>query len=363
MTSWININRSIFTRVMLSCWMLMFVGCSEPQKTNLGQSPRPVSAMLVITNAGMDGRTFPGRAKAVNEVNLGFNVAGTLIQLPIQVGQKVNKDQIIAQLDPREFESKLKLSQAESKRDEENYKRAQELIRGGHISQSDFDIVKAKWEVSQANLEIAQKSLSDTVIKAPFTGVIASLPVQNYQTVSVNQVITRLLDSSSIEMVIQIPENLITLVPYAKDIQVKFDPFPKRDFPATIKEIGNEATSDTRTYPITLTIPQPSDMPILPGMAGAASGRVDYPDKAVQNELRIPRSALVSNGTDNKSYVWIVDEKTSQVHRREVSIRNLTSTGVSVTAGLHSGEWLVIAGANSLSENEKVTILNQEGSR
>lgn len=130
----------------------------------------------------MTRRSFPGRAQADQEVDLSFKVPGLLIDRPISVGALVQQGQIIAQIDSREFVARLNSAQAEAKRDEQNLRRGQQLIKGGHISQSDYELLKTKATVSNANVDLAQKSLTDTVIKAPFKGRIASVSVKNHQT-------------------------------------------------------------------------------------------------------------------------------------------------------------------------------------
>lgn len=351
-----KINKLLVLGLMAS-FGFMILGCSESPKEK--STPRPVRSVVIGAVTDFNSRSFPGRAKAVQEVNLSFNIKGTLIELPIQIGDLVSTGQVIAKLDAREFEAKLKSAQAESKRDEQNFARAKTLITKGNISQVDYDILQAKLVVSQANVDLAEKTLADTVIKAPFNGRIASLPVKNFQNVAANQMIARLLDSSIIEMVVQIPEHLISAVPFVKDIKVQFDAFPTYKIDATIKEISNEASTDTRTYPVTLTMKQPKGVEILPGMAGKVTGHVLYPDKALENLIRIPESAIFSQTADKNAYVWVIDEKTHKVKKQQISLGELTSTGIAVNKGLKIGDRIVIAGIHSLQEGEEVALLNQ----
>ena len=97
--------------------------------------------------------------------------------------------------------------------------------------------------------------------------------MENFEDVQNKQAILRLLDDSKIEMIIDIPEHLIINAAYVKDAFVVFDAFPGREIAATIKEIGTEASSTTRTYPVTLIMDQPEDIRILPGMTG---GRLEH---------------------------------------------------------------------------------------
>lgn len=335
------------------------ISCSQNQKNKIAVQTRPVKAIEIGNINAFNGRAFPGRARAVQQVNLSFSVNGSLIELPVKIGDNVKKGTLIAKLDPREFEAKLQSAQAEFNRDQQNFLRAQALVGKGHISKVDYDLLKAKLGVSKANQDLAQKSLKDSVLLAPFDGKISNLYVENYQTISNQQNIARLLDSSQIEMVVQIPEVVISDISRVKDIVVHFDSFPNYAIPAKIKEVSNEASPETRTYPVTLIMQQPKDIEVLPGMAGKATGRIE-PTKETQNKFTIPASAVMTNDTEKKTYVWIINPKTHEVHRRPIQIGELTPTGISVVGGLHEGEWVVTAGIHSLKEGEKATLLNEQ---
>ncbi|KTC84446.1 efflux RND transporter periplasmic adaptor subunit [Legionella brunensis] len=351
-----RITLRLFSGLAFLTLIFLSASCEEKSSQTTIQ-PRAVKAIQISNVDSFNKRSFPGLARASQEVNLSFNVAGTLIKLPIKIGDKITKGSLIAQLDQKEFEAKLKSAKAELTRDKQNFDRAKELVKDGNISKSDYDLVKAKWEVSQANLDLAEKAMVDTIINAPFDGQIANLYVENYQTVAKQQVIARLLDTSQIEMTIQIPENAISLIPQVKNIMVQFDSFPTHNIPAEIKEISNEASPETRTYPVTIIMQQPKDIEILPGMAGKVSGQVEGKD-SIKNKLTVPAEAVFTEDTNNKTYVWIVDN--NKVHRRQITIGELTSTGISVLSGLTSDEWVVIAGIHSLKEGESVIILNQK---
>ncbi|WP_133138771.1 efflux RND transporter periplasmic adaptor subunit [Legionella genomosp. 1] len=338
---------------------LLLLSCSENEKNNKTTAQaRPVKAIQIGNATALDGRFFPGKAKASQEVDLSFNVAGSLIELPVKIGDKIKKGDLVAKLDPRDFQAKVKAAKAEFMRDKQNYQRAKELVGKGHISKSDYDLVESKWIMAQSNLELAEKALVDSVIKAPFDGQIANLYVENFQTISSHQQVARLLNISEIEMVIQIPESAISLMSSVSNIVVLFDAFPTHSIPAQIKEISNEASPDTRTYPVTLLLQQPKDIEILPGMAGKAKGVIKK--KNTQSELTVPVSAVLTVGDTNKTFVWLVDPESGRVHQQEIQIGELTPSGLSVLKGIKAGDWLVIAGIHSLKEGDVVSILNQE---
>jgi RND family efflux transporter MFP subunit len=273
------------------------------------------------------------------------------------VGDRVERGQVLAELDPRDFAAALKSAEAELKRDQTNFERAEGMLAEDVISRAQYDRLEARRDVAEANFELAAKALADSVLRAPFSGTVAATYVENYEMVRAKQEIMRLLDASKIEMVIQIPERLISNAPYIREVQVRFDPFPETVLPASVKEISNEASRTTRTYPITLIMEPPQGVAILPGMAGEAWGRVELPEDLAESGIEVPTAAVFADdaSASEQSYVWVVDEETRSVSRRPVKIVRFSSRGVLVQ-GVEPGERIVTAGVHSLREGQTVRI-------
>jgi RND family efflux transporter MFP subunit len=316
---------------------------------------RPVRAMRVQAAEAFQETWFPGRAQATQEVNLAFEVPGQLIERGVSVGDAVDQGQVLARLDPRDYENELRAARAGRSRSKADFERRAQAARAGAVSKQEVDDAKAVYEATDARVRIAEKALEDTVIRASFAGTVAATYVENFQNVSAKQPVLRLLDTSKIEMWINIPESLISFAPYVQDVRARFDAFPGREVPAEIIEIGNEASLTTRTYPVKLRMRQPDDMAILPGMAGQATGRVELPGEEAASGVEVPLSAL---GTEDNqtSFVWVIDASSGTVSKRSVQVGRPTPRGV-VVQGLQVGEWVATAGANTLVEGQKVNLL------
>jgi len=248
-------------------------------------------------------------------------------------------------------------------RAESNLSQAREELRIGQTGARKEDIAAKKAEIQslQAAVDAAKDQVAYTSLKAPFSGTVAAKYVENFQTVQAKEPIVRLLDTSKIEMTVDVPEHLIPYSRYAKelDIMVAFDAFPDRKIKATIKEIGTEASEATRTYPVTLVMDQPKDegVEILPGMAGIVYGKGKLPDGG--GGIEIPVGAVFTPATEKQSCVWVVDEQSETVKLRPIATGRLTTTGIVVRKGLQPGERIVVAGVHSLGEGRKVKVLDE----
>ena len=352
---------------------LLALGACKPGPERT-RPPRRVFAIRVADSSGLTERAFPGRARAGQEVNLSFRVAGPLIAFPADVGTQVKAGDELARIDPQDFEMAVRNLEAQVEREQARAKRAdQDLTRimkifnedPGATSQAAIDRAKQTADSANANVRSLEASvtttknrLSYTHLKAPFDGVVVETYVENFETVVPKQPVLRLLDPSSIEFVISVPENSIGYAPYVESIDVKFDALPGVNVPARIKEIGKEATQATRTFPVTLVMAQPPGAEILPGMAGQASISAKLPEQAKETGIEIPATAVFSKGDAQESFVWVIHQASKKLTRRRVEVGQLSRFGILIRSGLQPGEWIVTKGVHSVEEGETIRMID-----
>lgn len=343
----------------------VLLGCEEEPPP--AEVIRPVKAIKVQDTEGFVKRYFPGRAAATQEINASFRVSGQLIARPIEVGTEVSKGDLIAALDPDTFETEVRRAEAEltsrqadSERADIELDRQLQLFSRGWVTQVRVDTVRADAQTAQAAVSAAEAALvrarldlSYTTLTAPFDGVVVETYVENFQEVLARQPIARLVDSSQIEFWITVPEGLISLTPYVRDITVEFDAFPGRPLPAEVKEIKTEASQTTRAFDVNLIMQQPDDFQVLPGMAGKASAdRIELPEAQRVEGYEVPLAALYSP-RGNEEFVWVIEEEAMTVSQRQVRTTEQTLHGVRVE-GVVPGEWVVVAGVEYLRAGQKV---------
>lgn len=353
----------IFSSILTSC---------SKKEAEEKEVIRPVRTFEIPSAGRFSQRNFPGRAKATQEVDLAFRVAGPLIEFPVNVGDEVKAGEIVARIDPRDFEVNVKSAQgkldnaiAALRRAQSEYQRELNILKQdpGATSKTAVDRKreqrdKARADIKslEANLDSAKDQLEYTYLKAPFDGNVVSTFVENFENVQAKQPILRILDDSKIEMVINIPESLISLAPHVEDILVEFDTYPGIKISAIIKEIGTEASETTRTFPVTLIMDQPEGIRILPGMAGKAQGTPPK-DKSIRTfGIEIPITSVFTDEGSGDTFVWVVDETESVVHKRQIETGEIADNGIQVLSGVDEGEIIASAGVHYLFEGQKVKL-------
>jgi multidrug efflux system membrane fusion protein len=204
------------------------------------------------------------------------------------------------------YESARDVAKAQLNTASQNLKKGQKGAR-----KEDVNAMTSRIRGLEAHRKQAAAALDDTFLKAPFSGVIAKKFVENFQDVGDKKSIVSLQDVSSIEILVHIPEKDMATVK-EKDIATitaKFDFLPGREFLLQMKEHGTEADPQTKTYPITLSMPSPKDVSLLPGMTATITARfkADTTAKVIVCIPSIwvrPQSTgkrILRNGTNMKS--------------------------------------------------------------
>ena len=365
-------NHSLKLIALLLIAVLFHLGCQE--EAPVEEIIRPVKALKVADADTFEGIKYNGIAQATQQVDLSFRVDGPMISRPVNVGDEVKKGQVVARIDPRDYEVRLRTVKGQLTNAIAVRKRAQSdldrLLRiqkqdPGAVSQTLIDKALQNRDSAQADIRSLEAAvdrrkddLAYTNLKAPFDGVITKTYTEAFEDVRRKQPVVRLLDPSKIEMWVNVPENLISLAPYVDKVWVHFDALGK-EVPAEIKEVGTEASQTTRTFPVNLIMDQPKDARILPGMAGVARYTLNMPEDTKASEFLIPVTAVFTDPEKQKSYVWLIDESALTITRHEIIPGKLTGRGLKVQ-GLQPGQWIAVAGVDLLREGQKVTILESD---
>ena len=354
--------------------LLFLAGCAEEQQAETKPAViRPVISTVVADVDTIRLSTYPGRAKALKELNLGFEVSGKLLSRPAEVGLAVKTGDVLATLDADPFKARIRalegqkaalIASLEDAR--KDLERNRELLKKSFASQARVDDLIALVKSTEANIEAINGALDEarlhlkyTSLVAPFDGTISETFVDNFQNITARQPVARLFDTSRIEMEVSVPENFINMVSFVDTIEVTFSSLPGVAVPATIARVGNEASTTTRTYPVTIVMDQPEGQKIQPGMAGRVTARVKLPEDLDLVGIQVPLTALFSPNTSDpdQKHIWVIDPETKSVKSKPVDVRSFNQRGAFVR-GLAVGDRIVTAGANSLVEGQEVRLMD-----
>jgi RND family efflux transporter MFP subunit len=332
------------------------------------EAPEVVRPVRILTIAGLQaGATlsYPGEIQGAQNAELAFEVAGRLIELPAEEGIDVTQNQLLARLDPADYQSALDAAQARFNSAKDTFDRYSEVFERGAISRQEFDNARRQIEVQRADLTSAKKALSDTQLRAPFAGRIGRTYVDNFNNVQAKQPILVMQDLTQLEIVVNIPEQdwlrakpglTLTQRNERAKLEVSLSTLPDRSFPASITEIAASADPVTRTFAAHALFDPPGDVTILPGMSATLTVRVPSDIEGIGSALQIPANAIVG-GDDGGSYVWKVDAATMTVSLAPVTAGQLSGSEIDILEGLATGDRIAVSGVQHLADGMKISEL------
>ena len=352
------VTRKLASLTLLLASSFFLPACEKPVETFVAAS-RPVKTIVIGGQATGDTRTFPAEVDAIQKADISFRVNGKIQNIFVKEGDEVKKGQVLAELDPTDFDITLKDREASFATAKANYDRAVELVAKGAISKVDHDNLRASFHTAKASLNSAEQDLIYTKLKANFDGHIAKRYVENFEEIIFSKKIFALEDVSSLKIIIDVPENLMIAVDKSQNrdrgLYAKFDSIRDKQFPLKFREATTKADPKTKTFKVTLEMTSSKNYNILPGMTGTVYVEMFQSESHANTPISLPVSAIISDNA-KQATVWLVDEKTMTVKPKNITPGLMSGDSMSVN-GLNPGDRVVIAGASFLRENMKVTLL------
>jgi len=365
-------NTQIILLLLSNILLVLFTSCSKEPEVE--EAIRPVRYEKVYISGDDRTRSFSGVAQASQESRLSFKVAGNVKRLAVKVGDKVDVGQLIAELDPKDYELRveeaeaaLTQAQAQQRNAEANYERVRKLYENRNASRNDLDAARAASESAQAQvksiekrLELAQSQLSYTRLKAPTSGAIATVESEVNENVKSGETVVQLTSGSGIEVQVAVPEVLISQIKEGEKVTVIFDALPGQTFSGRVTEVGVASTGYATTFPVTVRL-EGADQSVRPGMAAEVSFKFESTQRAADTPARkrivVPSVAV---GEDRQGrFVFVVkptEEGFGVAERRAVEIGDLTEDGIEILQGLDDGDRVVTAGVSKLTDGQKVRL-------
>lgn len=331
------------------------------------QGVRPVRAQKIASGPVKDVSIYSGEIRARFETPMAFRVPGRIAQRHVDVGTSVRKGQLVATLDPTDYQLSVQSLHAQVASAEADFSfqtselaRGSELLKKGFISQTDYDRrrniyeeVKAKLEQARAVFAQTQNQSEYTSLRALSDGVVTTVDAETGQVVAAGQTVMRIARPEEKEAIIHVPENRLGEVRTASSLRVALWAEPGKSYRGRLREISPSADPITRTYIGKVTILDPGQA-VQIGMTAT----VTIDRQAGERGQQVPLTALVAR--DNQTFVWVVDAPTSTVNLAPVKIGTYRGNWISIVDGLKDGDVVVTAGVHKLFPHQQVTILTDD---
>ncbi|GLS32143.1 RND family efflux transporter, MFP subunit [Mesorhizobium albiziae] len=345
---------------------VLLAGCQRQE----AEAPKPPILVRAVDVAFTDYSptlSLTGVIAARTLNSLAFRVGGRVSERLVDVGQRVEKDTVLARLDPEAQQSDLRSAQADVAAAEAQlrqttaaFDRQKTLLAQGFTTRRDYDLAEQAMRTSQASvdsanseLSTARENLSFTELRAGRAGIVTDRSVETGQVVQAAQTVFTIAEDGDRDAVFNVDEKLVDSGSAAPPVTIMLIADPTVTATGKVREVSPVVDQASGSVRVKVEVPNtPPAMPLGAPITGTVSAA---PRKAVV----LPWEALTS--ADGKPSVWIVDKNSKAVSPRLIDILSYDTGIVVVKSGLDAGQSVVTAGVQFLSPGQTVEIVAGEG--
>lgn len=334
--------------IILALGSLLLFGCGgKKEKT---PDLKHVNIVEVVDSEKSHSLSFTGRTKSADEVNVAFRVSGTIEQVLVKEGDYVNKGQVIARMDKRDYRIQLAATEAEYSQIKADAERVMALYAEGNTTAQNYDKARYGLEQITQKLNNHRNQLSDTDLHAPVSGYVKNKLHRGGETVAAGMPVVCITGKGTTEIEIKIPAKDFAEREKFTSFTCSFSTLNDERYELELVSTSHEANA-SQLYTMRFRIKGEYDHgKITPGMTTMVYARTDAEN---QSPCNIPSTAVLNK--DGKTQVFIYDKSSKSVSLRQITLSSINADGtVTVASGVKSGEMIVSSGIHHINDGQKV---------
>jgi len=328
------------------------------QGANFKIPPTAVTTVVAQRQTWPSTLSVIGTAAAIQGVTVGADLPGTIDKIHFESGQWVHEGDILVELDTRQERAQLANLEAQRDLARINYDRAQELVKSGVISRSDYDNATAQQKATEAQVGDIKAAIARKTIRAPFSGVLGIRQVSLGQYLAAGQAIVSLQSLNPIYVNFGVPQQDTPKVAPGRVLRVSSDDFPGIEFSARIIALDSVINEQTRNIQVQAILTNKGNK-LRPGMFV----QVQLPLGQAREVVPLPASAINYAPYGDSVFV-VTDMKDPKgnayrgVRQQVVRVEGSRGDQVAVVSGVNPGDEVVSSGVFKLRNGAPVQVNN-----
>jgi membrane fusion protein, multidrug efflux system len=275
--------------------------------------------------------SYPAEAvvEAVRQATVAAQVAGRIVEVHVDAGQRVRKGELLMRIDAREEAENSASAQAQLVQAKSHFERTKELLAKKFVSQAALDQAQAAYLAAKAAAGASGATLSHATVRSPITGIVAQRLTELGEMASPGKPLVTIYDPKDLRVLASIPQYKLSEIKQGIKARLEFPDTGKWIDAARVEVLP---TADIRTHTVTARLYLPDGVEgVIPGMAARAHFIVGTAKK-----LTVPPKAILRRGEVTGLYV--LDDK-NVPHLRQIRLGEIQANGeIEVLAGLSGSE-------------------------
>jgi membrane fusion protein (multidrug efflux system) len=281
-----------------------------------------------------------GTANSNEAVSITSRTSNIVTAIHFSDGQTVKAGQVLVELDREQASADLAVATAAFDESRSQFNRGRELVATQVLSKAQYEQIEATMKANEARVAAAQARLSDTYIRAPFTGGVGMRRISLGALINPGTVITTLDDTSSIKVDFAVPEAHVGRLRVGQNVLARTNAYPNRKFTGRVVSIDSRVDAAIRAVTVRAVVAN-NDAALKPGMFLTVELSQDNrPVLAVPEEAVVPEQA--------RQFVYVIDGGVAR--KREVTLGRRVPGFVEITSGLAAGDHVVVEGTIKLRD-------------
>lgn len=310
-----------------------------------GPPPTPVEMVTVSTGEIIESLSSLGTVQANESVAIKAEAEGVVTAVQFTEGQMVEAGQKLFELNSGKETAMLARAQADAEIARVTLERSRTLAGTKAISQQEIDDWKARLAARDADVALYREQLSDTLVTAPFKGVVGGRNVSLGQFVNSSVVLLTLVDNSRVKVTYHVPEKELSRIRTGQSVSLRVAAYPGRKFQGEVDLIDPVVDQSTRMASVRALVPNAESL-LKPGMFA----QVDTVVGKRPDALVVPEAAVVPSLRGFS--VYLVKQGVATLTQVELGVRQ--PGRVEIKQGLTVGDEIVTSGIQKLMDGAKV---------
>ena len=350
-------------------------GCSDNSAPEAEEPVRGLRTVLIKESEQTTVRRYPSVLQPAEVTTLSFEVSGRLKAVSLDVGQRVETGDVIAEIDTISLQLQLEsaqaaLQQAESsaRNAREDFERKDELLKKGVTTKAAVDQARTAMETSaaqvaqaQKQVETAESNLGKAVLTAPYSGIVNTVQVESFANVAAGAPVATIYAADTFEAAFSVSFDTVNRLTVGKKASIRMADSPEIVLPAHVSELGSRADT-VSSFPVVVTL-EKVDPSMKAGMAVEIT--MEFPVPRGQG-YPLPLSVLPfegqieapnDQGESSEVGIFVFDPPTSTVKRRMIKVGGVRENTLIAVDGLELGDRVASAGVSFLRDGQKVKLL------
>ncbi len=323
---------------------------SNAQPGNTIATAYSVSVVTAQTQNISENISLVGTINANYDVVIMSETSGRVVKVNAEVGEFKQAGSVLVEVDDELKEAAYKAATMNYEKVKKDLERFESLYKEGSVSESQIEQSRWNFQNAEAQFIVARRQYRDTKITTPISGIVTARPVNigsMLQGAPQPSVVANVVDISKLKVKINVSEKDVFKLKIGDAVDVTTDVYPGESFEGRISTISAKG-DELHTYPVEVMLSNSTKTPLKAGMFGTVS----FTAKNSENNIVIPREAIVGSIKDAKVYVV----ENSVAKTRSIVTGKELGTSIEVLSGIRPGEVVVVNGQNNLKDNVAVTV-------